>query len=410
MTISGGLETRVLDKGRGRPVPVGGRDQPALSVMLLSFTPGVRGGADRSLLLLVEGLVRSGWRPLLVVPAGGQMQEEAARMGARVEVLDLVHFRGCRTRDFAKGLWQLRRVCVENHVDLIHCNAWPALQWVVPVRATLRVPVVCHFRERPSPKRGWVHLLNRSDRIIAVSSASRDDLIHAGVKGARVAVIHNAVDLSRYDGAGADPCEGHGHGHGAVVGMASRLSGWKGHGFFLKAAAQVVQAFPHAEFPIAGAPVRGEEAYAAELVALAGRLGLERRVRFVGHQEDIVPFMKSLDVLVLTSDREPFGRVVIEAMAAAKPVVAFHGGGVGEVVDHGSTGVLVPPGDIEGLARAIRMLLADRALAQAMGTRGRAKVERCFTAEVHVDRIQRLYRSVAGVEAGRSDPRDGTDL
>ena len=103
-------------------------------------------------------------------------------------------------------------------------------------------------------------------------------------------------------------------------------------------------------------------------------------------------------------------RVLIEAMAAAKPVVAFHGGGVGEVVDHGSTGVLVPPGDIEGLARAIRMLLADRALAQAMGTRGRAKVERCFTAEVHVDRIQRLYRSVAGVEAGRSDPRDGTDL
>lgn len=399
MTIAGEVRTQGPARSGDRWAQVPGPEDLGLSVLLLSFTPAVRGGADRSLLLLVEGLIRRGWRPLLAVPAPGQMQEEAAQMGARVEVLDLVHFRHCGARDFARGLWQLRQVCVRNCVDLIHCNAWPALQWVVPVRATLRAPVICHFRERLSRKRGWVHLLNRSDRIVAVSSASRDDLIRAGVKGEKVAVIHNAVDLSRYDTSGAEPCEGRGGPDGGVVGMASRLSAWKGHGFLLEAASEVVKAFPRAEFRIAGAPVPGEETYAAELVAVVRQLGLERHVRFLGHQQDIVPFMRSLDILVLTSDHEPFGRVLIEAMAAGKPVVAFRSGGVPEIVDDGSTGVLVPPRDVEGLARAIQTLLADRDLAQAMGRAGRAKVERCFTADVHIDRIQRLYRSTVGVKA-----------
>jgi glycosyltransferase involved in cell wall biosynthesis len=268
----------------------------------------------------------------------------------------------------------------------------------MPVAVGLRIPLVCHFRSRVlGQRRILIRLLNMSDRVIAVSSAVKDCLIRAGVKDKKVVVVHNAVDVSLYEegSAGGDMAsiiEGP-----AIVGMASRLLPWKGHRFLLQAASRVIRTIPDVQFQIAGDARPDEDLYAAELLDMTRQLGLEGHVQFLGYQDDIAPFMKSIDVLVLPSDNEPFGRVLIEAMAAGKPVVAFQGGGAAEIVDSGSTGLLVAPGDPEGLARAIETLISDRALAKAMGKSGRARVETCFTVERHVSRVQALYRSILGV-------------
>jgi glycosyltransferase involved in cell wall biosynthesis len=179
--------------------------------------------------------------------------------------------------------------------------------------------------------------------------------------------------------------------------MASRLVPWKGHRFFLRAAFEVIKVFPNTEFWIAGDAWPDDGTYAAGLLDMVQQLGLEGRVRFLGYQDDIIRFMKSIDLLVLPSENEPFGRVLIEAMAAAKPVVAFRGGGVTEIVDDGSNGLLVAPRDVAGLASAIQTLIADRTLAQAMGKAGRAKVETDFTVASHVERLQEVYRSALGI-------------
>lgn len=384
-----GTSTRIADPN--------GRE---LRVLFLSFSPRVHGGADRSLLLLVEGLAARGSRPLLVVPGEGELNEEAARKGLDVEVLDLMHVRGSRIRDFVRGLWQLRRLCRRRRVDLIHCNAWTALQWAVPVAATLGLPVVCHFRGLHfSRKRLMVCLLNRCEAIIAVSSAVKDCLVEAGVRAGVVTVVHNAVDLS-LDGPRSEPrCEPGDCRKSVVVGMASQLIPWKGHRYLLCAAARIVQRHPNVEFRIAGDAWPDDPAYVAELRDLVRRLGLQQHVRFLGFLKEIAPFMRSLDLLVLPSDHEPFGRVLIEAMAASKPVVAFRGGGVAEIVDHEVNGLLVAHGDVEGLANAIGRLVCDPMLAAAMGRAGRVKAQTCFSRDKHVREIEEIHRFVAGISS-----------
>jgi glycosyltransferase involved in cell wall biosynthesis len=106
--------------------------------------------------------------------------------------------------------------------------------------------------------------------------------------------------------------------------------------------------------------------------------------------------MAALDVVVLCSEREGFGRVLVEAMAASRPVVATATGGIPEVVADGQTGSLVPVGDVEALARAIDRLLRDHERAAAMGRAGRRRAEERFGLEAHVQAVQQLYREMLG--------------
>jgi glycosyltransferase involved in cell wall biosynthesis len=364
------------------------------SVLFLSFSPHVHGGADRSLLVILGGLDRSSFRPLLITPAFGELIDEAVKLGVEARPLDLVHYRR-GPWVFLRGLHHLRRLCLHHHVDLIHCNAWTALQWAVPVAMSLRIPVVCHFREPNLGRQaGAIHLLRRSHVVIAVSAATKEYLVRAGVSKDKIKVVHNAIDLSPYDALPGDVSAEDNDKSSATVGMASRLVRWKGHRAFLQAAAEVVKVCPRIRFLIAGDTWPDGDVYRTELEELTRQLSLGPFVRFLGYQKDMVGFMKSLDVLVLPSHNEPFGRALIEAMAAAKPVVAFHGGGVSEIVDHGVNGLLVPPGDVAGLAGAIQELIADRTLARSMGKAGRAKVEASFSVARHLAAVEEVYRLV----------------
>ena len=104
--------------------------------------------------------------------------------------------------------------------------------------------------------------------------------------------------------------------------------------------------------------------------------------------------MNTLDVLVLASDREPFGRVALEAMACGKPVVSFRCGGPVEIIEHGKTGLLVEPYDTAALADAMVRLLSDPAAAAEMGRLGRNVVQDRFSAEAHVAAVQETYDAV----------------
>jgi len=118
-------------------------------------------------------------------------------------------------------------------------------------------------------------------------------------------------------------------------------------------------------------------------------------VRFVGHREDALHLYALVDVLVHASTTgEPFGRVVIEGMAAARPVVATRAGAIPEIVREGETGILVPPGDSKAMADAILLLLRDRELARRMGERGREHVASHFQARQTTEQVTALYDSL----------------
>jgi glycosyltransferase involved in cell wall biosynthesis len=147
--------------------------------------------------------------------------------------------------------------------------------------------------------------------------------------------------------------------------------------------------------------VDGDPGYEEELRRRASGLGLGERVVFTGHRDDVADVLEAIDVVVHASvEREPFGMVIAEAMAARKPVVASRDAGPMEIVADDVSGILVRPGDAEEIGTAVLMLLGDPALARRMGEAGRAIVEEKFTVERHVELTEQVYREVLCTVSG----------
>lgn len=164
-----------------------------------------------------------------------------------------------------------------------------------------------------------------------------------------------------------------------LVGMAGQLIAWKGQREFLKAAAITSARHPNARFVIVGdATISGDPTHPEELRALCLSLGIDERVHFLGWRDDMPQVMASLDVFVLPSHHEPFGRVVVEAMAASRPVIATASGGPLELIVHERTGLLVPPRDVEALADTMSRLVADSTLRRSLGAAAGRWVRDCF--------------------------------
>ncbi len=159
----------------------------------------------------------------------------------------------------------------------------------------------------------------------------------------------------------------------------------KGQEDFLQAASIVKESMPVAQFAIIGG---GDRRYLKDLKDLALGLGLEENVFFIDFMEDIAPVYGSLDVLVCASLKETFGRTIVEAMLAGKPVVSTRCGGPEEIVIDGVTGLLVPVKAPRELARAILKILEDRDLGPQMGREGRKRAESCYSMQSYARQIQ----------------------
>ena len=208
----------------------------------------------------------------------------------------------------------------------------------------------------------------------------------------RVHVIHNGIDLRRFDtdlmGGRLHPLHP-GSGHLLVTAVAG-LNNQKGHIHLVRAMPEILRAVSNARFLFAGdGHLRGE------LEATVVSLGLKDAVTFAGERSDIPSILASSDLFVLPSLFEGMPMSVLEAMAAGRAVVATDVGGTQDVVVPGETGLLVPPGDPAALAVAVIELLSDRERRQAFGRSGRRRVEEHFSASHMGDRYRALFRDNA---------------
>jgi len=144
-----------------------------------------------------------------------------------------------------------------------------------------------------------------------------------------------------------------------------------------------------------GGALFGEAEYERQVRSLAESLGISSVVTFTGFRGDVPSVLADMDLIVHASTTgEPFGQVIIEGMAAGKPVIATNGGGVPEIVEDGKTGILVPMGDVQAMVEAIRRVLADPPLAEDMGARGRERVRDHFTIERKARKVEAVYQSM----------------
>jgi len=207
-----------------------------------------------------------------------------------------------------------------------------------------------------------------------------------------VQVIHYGIEPERYSSPFQDLRSEGGLGGKLLVGTVGRLEPVKGHDILIQAIFHVVQQFPQTILLVAGHDPWG---YGRVLERLVAQLGVEKHVRFLGFQSDIPSFLHAIDVFAFASRSEGFGQVVIEAMAAGKPVVASRIPPLTEIVVDGETGLLAEPDDPEAFARAILWLLTHPEEARRMGSRGRARAQEFFSAGRMAAEMLALYEAVA---------------
>ena len=278
------------------------------------------------------------------------------------------------------------------------------------------VPVIVHtvhgfaFHDqepfwRQSLFRGLERLASRwCDKMIFISQPLIDWALHEGIgRREKMVRIYSGIELERFRPRTTDeqkkirerwrirPDE-------AVIGIVSKLWEGKGHVTLIEAFEQIKKEKTEARLVIVG------EGYLRErLVGLISRLGLEDSVVFTGFQMDVSEIIATFDVAVLPSLFEGMGRVLLEAMAMEKPVVASRVGGIPDLVDHGVNGLLVRPGEITELKDAILNILNNRTLAVRMAGEGKKRVTEQFSAEGMVRSIERVYRellSTKGISVG----------
>ncbi len=301
-----------------------------------------------------------------------------------------------RTWPLTFRLW---RVIAALRPDLVHINDAIFVNRAAIAAAWLaRVPAVCHVRSL-GPLSAWDRLWARTLRgFIFISQWVAQDQAAQGVRIARGRVIYDGIDPAAY---AAVPAKAEAR---AALGLPpdrkivlslGRLVPWKGQDLFLRALRRVADVRPDVLGVVAGAPEPYSLDFEPALHALADELRLADHVRFMGPVPDAAVALAAADVLAHTSlSPEPFGLVMLEAMAVGRPVVTPAAGGGLEIVAHGETGLHYAPGDEAALEQALLTLLDDAVQAERMGAAGRERVAVRFNLDQFVGEMSRFYQDL----------------
>ena len=388
----------------------------------------ILGGAQENTLATARGLAER-WGFDVTLATGpalgpeGSLIEEAGRLGVRLRIVREMRREVHPLFDIITFV-KLYFLIALGHYDVVHTHSAKAGVLGRVAARLAGVPVVVHTIHGLPFHKYQNRVLNAlyvnceriagpfADRIVTVADEMTRKAVAAGVaRERRFETIRSGMDLDRFLEAGKGRDEARrqlGIGEGElVVGKVGRLFPLKGHEFFMAAAGDIVKEVPEARFLLVGDGILRQR-----LEEEAGRLGLRDRFVFTGlvPREQIPAMIAAMDVVVHTSLREGLARVLPQALAVGRPVVAFDIDGAREVVAEGKTGALVEPGDVAGLVRAVVRILREPEARARMGELGRKRVDPEWRESEMVDSIARLYLRLAkekGVR-GCTRPANGT--
>jgi len=393
-------------------------------VLYLEPSGLVTGGAI-ALLRLVEAMDRRRFRPLVVLGSDGPLAVRFRKVpGCRVLVRPFPVGLGRITRFnvMSGGILQapnwlryglsLRALARRWKPDVVHANGLKMqLLSILVGRATTRL-LVWHLRDLVAPPYmprrtallvRW--LVGRIPQLaVCNSEATKRSVLGmteagvgacgAGAAWRHVKVLPDGIAVDWLGEAMAPQRRGR---HGLRVVMLGRIARWKGQDVFVRVAARLCEHDPTTTFLVAGsATTEADGAFERDLRAQVDRAGLSDRIRFLGLVDDVPDLLRSVDLAVhCSTSPEPFGQVILEAMAASVPVVATSLGGPAEIITDGVDGRLVASGDDEALARVLAELLRDGRLRRRLAARGLETVRNRFGIQQTAGRVTEFYEEGA---------------
>lgn len=360
------------------------------------------GGAERQLFLLVRKLSdRYGFIIISYDPDHAQYVDALREIGATVFVIPRQNGIGGRLRFLLKIRDIIREASPEIvQTWLISANFWGRAAYLC---ARPQKPLIASIR---NVKEARYYVLSRIlDRIlsrwtnivICNTHAAKASLLRYGISPAKIRVIHNGIEPDKYDVSISKKTIRQRLGipqENFVIGTIGRITRQKNYPLFVSMAETLLKRNSHLHFIVVG---NGELRPQTE--RMIEERGLRNRFTLTGARNDIADVLKAFDLFILTSNWEGFPNVLLEAMCGRVPVIATAVGGVAELVQDGANGLLVEPGDLEGLVRAVETLVSDTERRTRLGDAGRRSIENHYTLGHMAERTAAIYEELM---AGRN--------
>lgn len=365
-------------------------------------------GAENMLLNLCASQQKAGCQNSLMLfynvhAPNVEFYERARRRGLSVR---MVH---CQGRADWRAVRQIEECIQDDGIELLHTHGYKAdlYGYVAARRSGKPIVATCHNWVGGTAALGiYNHLdrmaLKRFQGLAAVSDSVAQRLLNSGVAPKKIRTIANGIDVEPFQRARPLPVfdfDGN-----KVVGMVARLDLQKGFEYLLRAARELCGAFPALKVVIVG---DGPDRHAIE--NMVQRFGLQSNVILAGQHSDMPRIYAAMDLFVLPSLNEGLPMTILEAMAASRPVIATSVGAVPKVIKDGETGLLIDPGDVNGLRNALVRLLTDSDLCRRLGCAGHDWVSRNYTSEAMALKYRQMYDEVVGTPAIATVPTPALD-
>ncbi len=352
---------------------------------------GKIGGAENSLLLMVKHLQKN-YSVSVACPGKSPLSEALTLLKIRYYELF------SPTKYHYSSVWsliywlrtslRLIRIVKKENPDIIHANSFYAGLPSALAALNTRKKLVLHARDIMKSRLILRFISVFCLKIIAVSNSVKNNLVKKGLNPKKILVIYNGIDESEISNNFSENDKK----NDFIFANIGQFVPWKKQIDFLKAALYAAPNIPNSRFALIGDDIFGRDSdYKRSLLDYAKESPIKDRIDFWGWQKEMSDIWPKMDCLVHCAEQEPFGRVIIEAMAHKIPVIAINECGPGEIINNRNTGILVQPGDIEGLSEAMKMIANDKKYAHKIAEAGYEKVKSAFMVKKTAEKIHKLY-------------------
>ena len=362
--------------------------------ILYLHNESIMGGAEISLLNLVKRLNKELFIPHFACSKEGPFTDELRKIKIPPDFVQFPSIRWPNPVQICNTIRKLLDIIKKKQINLIHSNQ-PRSNLFGAIAAKIRnVPIIWHERCLERGRFDSDNIFSfLPDRIICNSSAVRNRFTKGAKTDAKIRTIINGVDLREFNlelNGSTIRKEFNIDEDEPIIGTIGRIDPEKGYECFLESARIVSQDFENVRFLVVGGAFNNPS-LEKSLYEMSVEKGIDKKTIFTGFRRDIPQITASMDVIVLPSGIDACSRVLFEAMAMRKPLVATNAGGTPEIVQDGVTGLLVKPGDSSGMAKCIVKLLNNKNLAEQYGNAGRKRVEEMFTIQRNIKETEDVY-------------------
>jgi len=358
---------------------------------------GYIAGAE-SLLLQILRQLPSNIRPAVLCPELSPLADEISNLNIPIFNWPFKRIYKWQLMRFGKGIQLVNKILKQEKFDIIHAHSFQSAVHISLAAKLNHIPVVSVVQDIMKFSRTSIWLLDRSDKIVVVSEATGKNLLNKNISSEKLMIILNGFDFDEINSIKHRKSPSVKGGNIVYVGQ---LSPSKGIDILLEAFKIVRKELPNSSLTIIGEDLAYQGKYKEEYMRLAQELGLTKNVIFTGYIKDVFSEFEDKDVLVLPSRIEPFGRVLVEAMAYGLPVVASAVDGIPEIVNSEAVGKLVPREDPEALAEGIIQVLEEGGTKSQRAVEGRKHVRAEFPISKTVDEYIKLYYDLAAENENR---------